>query len=552
MTERTESSKQSGKHTSSKKHSRRNVLRGGLVATAAAGVAIPAAGAAVAVAAEPGGDGRALPPGPAKVGRDDPRYRSLATRGYNRRFEGRPEHVWVVGTTEHVVRAVQEAVDGGKRITVRSGGHCFEDFTADPAVQVVIDTSAMNGVYYDPDRRAFAVEAGATLGEVYRRLYLGWGVTIPAGWCPDVGAGGHVVGGGYGALSRVMGLAVDHLYAVEVVVVDRAGRARSVVATRDATDPNRDLWWAHTGGGGGNFGIVTRYWFRTPGARGDDPARLLPAPPPTVLTFTVTWDWTGFDKASFTRMVRNYGAWAERNAAPDSPTAPLYSEFQLNRRASGTIGMIGQVAAASGAERLLDEHLAAVNQGVPVSPVRQVKTQTWLAAALAGPPGEPGPNYRLKTKSAYLHRGLTDRQIGVLHHHLTRADYDYPGGSLNLYTFGGRVNGVAKDATAASHRSTVMKMFLVNGWENAADDQRHITWVRELYRDLYADSGGVPPAADGAFINYPDADLADPAWNKGAPWHTLYYGDNYARLQKIKARWDPRDVFRHTLAIRPA
>jgi FAD/FMN-containing dehydrogenase len=124
-----------------------------------------------------------------------------------------------------------------------------------------------------------ATAVGVTLGEAYRRLFAGWGVTVPAGWCPTVGAGGHVLGGGFGPLSRLLGLAVDYLYAVEVVVVDRRGRARRVVATRGRWDANRDLWWAHTGGGGGNFGVVTRYWFRTPGARSDDPSRLLPTPP---------------------------------------------------------------------------------------------------------------------------------------------------------------------------------------------------------------------------------------------------------------------------------
>lgn len=531
-------------------HTRRNVLRGGLAATAA-GIAVPALGIGSAEAAPgsaaPGSAACPPPPGPAKIGRGEPRYPSLASRGYNRRFVGNPEHVWVVGTTEHVVRAVQEAVDTGRRVTVRSGGHGFENFVADPAVQVVVDTSAMTAVYYDPQRRAFAVEAGALLGDVYRRLYLGWGVTIPAGWCPTVGAGGHVLGGGFGPLSRSMGLAVDHLHAVEVVVVDRGGRARSVVATREPSDPNRDLWWAHTGAGGGNFGIVTRYWFRTPGAPGNDPARLLPAPPSTMLSFTISWDWSKLDEASFARLVRNHGDWVERNSAPGSPSTKLYSELQLNRRPIGTIGMIGQVAA--GSERVLDEHLAAINRGVPVTPTRQVKTQAWLASALAGSPGDPGPAYRLKVKSGYLRRRLTDRQIDVLHHHLTRTDYDHPGGSLSLYTFGGQVNTLAPDATAAPHRDTIMKMFFINGWENPADDTRHITWLRELYRDLFADTGGVP--RDGAFINYPDTDLADPAWNTGAPWHALYFKDNYARLQQIKAKWDPRNLFHHDLSIRP-
>jgi aclacinomycin oxidase len=77
-----------------------------------------------------------------------------------------------------------------------------------------------------------------------------------------------------------------------------------------------------------------------------------------------------------------------------------------------------------------------------------------------------------------------------------------------------------------------------------------------LYRDLFAESGGVPvpgDAYDGALINHPDADLADPAWNRsGVPWPVLYYQDNYPRLQRVKAQWDPRNVFRHALSIRPA
>ena len=98
-------------------------------------------------------------------------------------------------------------------------------------------------------------------------------MTIPAGESPDLGVGGHVLGGAFGFLCRQHGLAADHLYGVEVVVVDETGTARSVVATREPSDPNRELWWAHTGGGGGNFGIVTRYWFRSPGAEVRIPPR---------------------------------------------------------------------------------------------------------------------------------------------------------------------------------------------------------------------------------------------------------------------------------------
>ena len=72
--------------------------------------------------------------------------------------------------------------------------------------------------------------------------------------------------------------------------------------------------------------------------------------------------------------------------------------------------------------------------------------------------------------------------------------------------------------------------------------------------DRGAGTGGVPAPGertDGALINHPDADLADPALNtSGVPWSTLYYKENYPRLQRVKAEWDPRDVFHHALSIR--
>lgn len=114
--------------------------------------------------------------------------------------------------------------------------------------------SALKAVYFDAEHGAFAVEAGALLLDVYERLYRGWGVTVPGGMCFQVGAGGHVSGGGWGLLCRRYGLVVDHLYAVEVVVVDEDGTVRTVVATREDDDPDRELWWAHTGGGGGTSG----------------------------------------------------------------------------------------------------------------------------------------------------------------------------------------------------------------------------------------------------------------------------------------------------------
>jgi hypothetical protein len=495
--------------------------------------------------------------GPVTVRPDDPRYGDLARRG-SRRFEGKPDYVQLVGSTGQVVEAVQDAVREQLRVAVRSGGHCLEAFVADPAVRVVIDTSLMSGLYYDSNMGAFAIEAGARLGEAYRTLFLGWGVTIPAGVSPNVGIGGHVAGGGFGFLCRQHGLASDHLYGVEVVVVDDTGTAKSVVATREPDDPNRDLWWAHTGGGGGNFGVVTRYWFRSPGAESTDPASLLPKAPNSVLTFKAEWNWQDIDQPAFTRLVRNYGDWCERNSEWGTRSTELYSTLALGRRQHGTVEVTGLTTTGTEADRLLDEHLAAINEGVGLPYTHDRNRKSWLAHALDPAPGLAGVNLEhavFKLKDALLRKRYTDRQIEVAYHHLTRTDHNV-GLSWGMATYGGKVNTMAPDATACAQRDSILTTSVTAGWEDPQDEDITLAWVRRFYRDLFADTGGVPIPAEvssGASINHPDIDLADPEWNtSGVPWHTMYYRGNYPRLQQAKARWDPLNIFHHALSVRPA
>ena len=241
-----------------------------------------------------------------EVNPGDPLYRDLQLRGWNRRFVGMPDSVFIVNDTDQVVSAVDAAVASGKKLAVRSGGHCTEGFVDNPAVQCVIDLSQMDSVAYDRHRRAFAVEAGATLGRVYQALDMNWGVTLPGGIGVDVGMGGHVTGGGFGALSRLYGHISDHLYAVETVVIDEHGKAKVVTATREENDPHRDLWWAHTGGGGGNFGVATKFWFRSRDRQGDDPTLLLPKRPSGYTMAAVTWRWADLDEQHFTTLVNNF------------------------------------------------------------------------------------------------------------------------------------------------------------------------------------------------------------------------------------------------------
>ena len=493
------------------------------------------------------------------IAADDPRYRAVIDKRFNKRFVASPDYVRLVHSADEVVSAVQDAVSEGQRLVVTSGGHCLEGFVSDPDVRVIIDVSPMKRVYYVRHMNAVAVEAGATVGETFRVLFDRWGTVIPLGEYPAIGMGGHVAGGAFGFLCRQLGLAADYLYGVEVVTVEESGRPGIVVATREASDPHRELWWAHTGGGAGNFGVVTRYWFRSPDVSGDNAAALLPRAPESITTLRAEWSWSEIDQPAFRRLMQNHGAWCEQNSDADSPNATLWTLLEIHRRQFGKIIVRGVSTAGARAERQIEEHLSALGDGVGAPPATELARMGWLDFALnplpdlfAAPPG----GVSVKVKDAMLKRRLTDTQIDVVYDYMTRADHDVMGGVFGLATYGGRVNTVAPDATASAQRSSILDTACNTGWLDPADEAKNLAWVRGFYRELFADTGGVPVPGDGydgAFINHPDTDLADPMLNtSGVPWHTLYYQANYPRLQRVKAQWDPLDVFRHALSVRAA
>lgn len=496
-------------------------------------------------------------PAAAVVQPGDVRYPDLV-RGFNQRWVGSPDYVTLPTATEHVVMAVDQAQRSGRRITVRSGGHCFEDFTTSPDVKALVDLSQLAGISHDVRGRAIEIQAGANLGEVYHTLFRRWGVTLPGGQCLTVGAGGHVPGGGYGPLSRMHGLISDHLLAVEVVVVGQDGRARAVIAARDDTRrAYRDLWWAHTGGGGGSFGIVTRFWFRTPGATGSDPAGLLPRPPSHAWLSSVIWPWESLTEAGFARLVCNYGTWYERHSGVGSPYDGLFSRLNLLHQAAGVVQLATTLASDSGsAEARLRDFVAAVGDGVDVPPfVAEHRRVPWLHSVSWAHNAGNDPTGQADYKSANMRRGFPPEQIAAIYRHLTRKDYQHPTALVSIASLGGKIGAVAPDRTAFAQRDSIMRpMFFVN-WFDATEDSQHTRWLRELYGDVYATTGGVPvpgEITDGCFINYADTDLNDSRWNTSdVPWHRLYFKDNYARLQRTKAEWDPHNVFRHAQSIRP-
>ncbi|MFF0494228.1 FAD-binding oxidoreductase [Nocardia sp. NPDC004068] len=512
-----------------------SLSRRGFIAATAAAAAVVGAGRANAETA-------VFTPG-------QPEYLRATLRGYNRRFAAQPVRVCAPTTAEEVRIAVGQAVSDGLRVAARSGGHCFDDFVDNAETKALIDLERMSEVRWDERYRAFSVAAGTELDTVYRALHP-YGVTVPAGICKGVGAGGHIAGGGYGPLSRRHGLVADHLYGVEVVTVDAEGRAALTVATADG--PNRELWWAHTGGGGGNFGIVTRYLLRSNGSDGADPRTALPRPPASMLTTRIMLPLTTED--AFVRFLGNYLDFFHRHRDPGNPFAGLYAPLSVRPTLTGSIEVLVLLDAdAPDAQTKLDSFVAALTDGVPVPPLIEPATRASYPETVEQVyyPKAPVPP-RVKIKAAYLRRPYTVEQLRICYRHMV--DPTVIGESeLELLPFGGQINAAAPGATAMPARDAFMKMLIHAAWRLPSDDEHLVDWARRFYGELYAATGGAPVPDDangGSYINYPDPDLADPRWNtSGVPWHVFYYGAGYPRLQQVKAAWDPGDRFRHQLSI---
>ncbi|MGW2491945.1 BBE domain-containing protein [Streptomyces sp. NPDC001606] len=169
-----------------------------------------------------------------------------------------------------------------------------------------------------------------------------------------------------------------------------------------------------------------------------------------------------------------------------------------------------------------------------------------------------------------------------MYDHLTDPRYTNDQALVQIDSYGGRINDIPPDATAVAQRSSVLKLQYQTYWtwdkdanHDGVHDYRdaladpfiaapHLDWIRRFYGAVYEGSGGVPAVpdsagpgpghtTDGCYIGYCDADLSNPEFNppaNGQPWHRLYYKDNYARLQRTKAHWDPRDIFRHRQSVR--
>jgi hypothetical protein len=498
------------------------------------------------------------------------------TQGFNRRWTAPNCRVVYVPLTEAGAQeALGKAIAAGEgRFRVRGGGHCYEDFVFSEDTHALIDMSLLNAIGRDAQGLYYA-ESGATNWDLYRHLYWRYGVTLPAGSCYSVGLGGHICGGGYGLLSRRDGLTVDWLTGVRVVTVNRNRNTELHRATKASVpgSPDADLFWAHTGGGGGNFGLITRYQFAA-----------LPTAPQRAELIVVSWPWNYIKQRGvgyLTRIIECFQHLTETMP----PT--FFGLLKLQHEAAGAVSLVAQSVydGEPGSTPFVNDFRRILDQlglcdcaiaptcpvvGHPVNlpcPVPYQDLRWWEAVQTVN---ESGPNRKGKYKSAYMRKRFPADQIATIFKYLTTTPTgpdgkkaDMSQSLLQVDSYGGAINRVLPDATAVWQRSSIMKLQYQTYWQDVhggpSPGDPHIKWINAFYQDMYAAYGGIPdpsrsrdprdPDIDGCYINYCDADLNDHGRETAL---RLYYGGNLRRLKQAKDEWDPNDYFRNRQSIPPA
>lgn len=420
----------------------------------------------------------------------------------------------------------------GVPVAARSGGHSYGGWSTTPGL--VIDVSRMADVTLDVGARTARVGAGTLLIDLYD-LLAAYGQAVPGGSCPTVGIAGLALGGGVGVVGRLFGLTCDNVIAVQIVTADGAIRECSA-------DREPDLFWACRGGGGGSFGVVTAFTFRT-------------YPAPDLVLFFLRWPWS-----AAAQVVAAWQDWAP--AAPDE----LWSNMHLSAVPGGALPQIsvgGTVAGSTAqAEALLRRLYAAVGSE-PDSVF--VQSEQYLTCMLveAGCSAETVAQCHLPSrnpagtlsrppeyaKSDFYTRPLSPAGIRTLIDQVQLmgqvAGAEGASGSVAFDAFGGAINRVAASDTAFVHRDALFLAQYSTTWTpppgstGAGASTSGVAAQRAWLATFHA---AMRPYASGeAYQNYADPDLTD--------WQRAYYGANYPRLQRIKAAVDPTDMFRFPQSI---
>ncbi|MCD4506480.1 FAD-binding protein [Chromobacterium piscinae] len=509
-------------------------------------------------------------------------------QGFDRRwFAPQLQAVYVPARHEQVEEYVGAALSAyGRDVKIASGRHCYENFVYNDSTRAIIDMSALSQAGFDAERNAYFVDAGCENWSVYRALLNGHGKTLPAGSCYSVGAGGHITGGGYGLLSRLHGLTVDHLSAVDIVTWDTTQNQAKLrhVSEQSGNLAERDLFWALRGAGCGNFGVIVRYYFAA-----------LPDAPDHATQFTLAWDWDQINKQAFSQLLDEYADFVMH--MPNNQ----FSLLKLNHVDNGQIGLLVQIASPAGAS--FHQHCQQAEARIQslLQRFAAIAPATVLRRPMGGHPGwmntlhanlsaqhltylealqtvnGSGPNQFGKYKSAYMNKGFPQNQKDEIFRWLHEKPEGLANGALaqsllQVDSYGGAVNERSSSATPVPQRSSILKLQYQTYWNNASapgqsrqsryqeQARAHLDWIRGFYQAVYAEYGGTPNpeqdkngVVDGCYYNYPDCDLGTHEDGKVDQAMQLYFKENYRsaprNLVQVKRQWDPQDYFHHAQSI---
>jgi len=430
-----------------------------------------------------------------------------ARKIWNGMVDKRPAVIVRCLHTSDVVRAVSFARESGLPLAVRGGGHNIAgNATCDGGI--VIDLSRMNTVSVDPALRRAQVGGGALLADVDAATQA-HGLAVPLGINSTTGIGGLALGGGFGWLSRKHGLTVDNLESAEIVT------ANGKVVRASATE-HPDLFWAIRGGGG-NFGIVTRFEFR-----------LHPVGPQVLSGLIVYSAWDG---KSVLRKYRDFMAqapeellvWCVLRKAPPLPFLP--PEAHGKDIVALALCYAGDPAEGGRLVAPLRKLGALVGAHVGVQPYTAWQ-QTFDPLLAAG-----ARNYWKSHFFAGFEDGLIDAVLDQARR------LPSPQCEIFIGALGGATRRPAVGAMAYAQRDAEYTMNVHGRWDDPADDARGVRWARDVF------DATAPFANGGVYVNFLTAD-------EGARVKSAY-GPNYDRLVRVKRQYDAANLFRLNQNINP-
>ena len=419
-------------------------------------------------------------------------------------FDRHPTMIVRAAGQGDVARTVVMAAESGMPLAVRAGGHSVAGYSTVEG-GIVLDLSQMKGLHIDTDRRIAWAQPGLTAME-YTTAAAAHGLATPFGDTGSVGIAGLTLGGGIGWLARKYGLAIDALQAVEIVTAD----GRIITAS---ADEHPDLFWA-VRGGGGNFGVVTRFQYALyPVGEVLGGALFLP-PTKEVLRSLVPIAASAPEELTTISFLMPI------------PPAPFVAPEQV-----GQLSLIVMFVYAGDPS----DGLAAI------APFREVAAPL-LEVAMPMPypgiyqftAGAEAPGFGV-IRSRFLDTIDDDAIDAMLE---AMAAPPSPTALVQLRVLGGAMGRVPADATAFAHRDAPVMVAVIDHYEDPSTEAEQVAWTEALHEKL-------APRSVGVYSNF----LAEEGEQRV---HEAYPGAAYPRLADVKRRYDPSNLFQLNQNIRPA